>query len=182
MNPANDDEGFCDIPEHPSIGIHAGPLFGALGILAGVIRARATGEGCSLEIAQSDAAAVMDWYRIRDLEGLRAPESEVTGNKSDDYERRAPGTAGMRDGVRYQMYEISRRPRAVHGVRAGVLEELLRRRRPDRPVRDVARLQYADHARGNRELQAELRDIFPSRTTQPSGSPSASRSTPRSPR
>ena len=26
------------------------------------------------------------------------PEDEVTGNKADDYERRAPGTAGMRDG------------------------------------------------------------------------------------
>jgi crotonobetainyl-CoA:carnitine CoA-transferase CaiB-like acyl-CoA transferase len=31
----------------------------------------------------------------------------VTGNKSDNYERRAPGTAGMRDGVRYQIYESS---------------------------------------------------------------------------
>ncbi len=33
------------------------------------------------------------------------PQSEVTGNKSDDYERRAPGTAGMVEGVRYQVYE-----------------------------------------------------------------------------
>ena len=59
----DDDDGFCYIPEHPSIGIHAGPLFGALGMLAGIIRARATGEGCQLEIAQSDAAAAMDWLR-----------------------------------------------------------------------------------------------------------------------
>ena len=32
-------------------------------------------------------------------------ESEVTGNASDNYERRAPGTAGMKEGVRYQMYD-----------------------------------------------------------------------------
>ena len=49
------------------MGIHAGPLFGALGVLAGVIRARETGEGCRLEIAQSDAAAAMDWLRSRDV-------------------------------------------------------------------------------------------------------------------
>ncbi len=60
---ATDDEGFAYIPEHVSIGIHAGPLFGALGILAAVLRARATGEGSYLDLAQSDAAAAMDWYR-----------------------------------------------------------------------------------------------------------------------
>ena len=45
VQPEFDDDGFCSMPEHPSIGILAGPLFGALGILAGIIRARATGEG-----------------------------------------------------------------------------------------------------------------------------------------
>ena len=91
--PAYDEEGFCYIPEHASMGMHAGPLFGALGILAGVIRARETGEGCQMEIAQSDAAAYMDWYRSESWKAYERPESEVTGNKSDDYVRRAPGTA-----------------------------------------------------------------------------------------
>jgi crotonobetainyl-CoA:carnitine CoA-transferase CaiB-like acyl-CoA transferase len=107
VNPAYDDEGFCYIPEHASMGMHAGPLFGAFGILAGVLRARATGTGCALEIGQSDAAAYMDWYRSESWKAYERPESEVTGNKSDDYVRRAPGTAGMREGVRYQMYESS---------------------------------------------------------------------------
>ena len=88
-----------------SIGINAGPLFGALGILAGVIRARATGEGCQLEVAQSDAAAAFDWYRSETWKAYERPEDEVTGNAADNYERRAPGTAGMREGVRYQIYE-----------------------------------------------------------------------------
>src|SRR5260370_9151082 len=56
VKPAIDDGGCVYMPEHASIGIHAGPLFGALGVLAGIIRARATGSGCRLETAQSDAA------------------------------------------------------------------------------------------------------------------------------
>ncbi|TFH22769.1 MAG: CoA transferase, partial [Myxococcales bacterium] len=33
VTPATDEEGFSYIPEHASMGMHAGPLFGALGIL-----------------------------------------------------------------------------------------------------------------------------------------------------
>src|SRR5687768_14944730 len=58
-----DEDGFTYLPEHTSVGIHAGPLYGALAILAAVIRARDTGEGCAMEVAQSDAAAFFDWYR-----------------------------------------------------------------------------------------------------------------------
>ncbi|MSW46285.1 MAG: CoA transferase, partial [Actinobacteria bacterium] len=56
VDPEVDDEGLCSIPPHVSIGLNAAPLYGAIGILAGVIRARATGEGCRMELAQSDAA------------------------------------------------------------------------------------------------------------------------------
>src|SRR3954451_19943551 len=63
VKPEIDDDGFTYLPEHPSTGIHAGPLFGALGVLAAVTRARATGEPARLDIAQSDAAAAMDWLR-----------------------------------------------------------------------------------------------------------------------
>ena len=92
------------MPEHVSIGINAGPVFGALGLLAGVLRARETGVGCQLEIAQSDAAAAIDWLRSETYKAYERPESEVTGNAADNYERRAPGTAGMEAGVRYQFY------------------------------------------------------------------------------
>ncbi len=63
VTPQVNEDGFAYLPEHASMGIHAGPLFGALGILAAVLRAKTTGEGSFLEIAQSDAAAAMDWYR-----------------------------------------------------------------------------------------------------------------------
>jgi crotonobetainyl-CoA:carnitine CoA-transferase CaiB-like acyl-CoA transferase len=165
VNPAYDDEGFCYIPEHPSMGIHAGPLFGALGILAAIVRARDTGEPSRFEIAQSDAAAYMDWYRSESWKAYERPGDEVTGNKSDDYERRAPGTAGMREGVRYQMYESA----DGHVLFMASEQEFWRNF-----CRGVDRMdlferwpgsQYADHARNNREMQAELRDIFRTRTS-----------------
>ena len=59
------EDGFTVMEEYTSIGIHAGPLYGALAILAAVIDARATGTGCAMEVAQSDAAAFTSggWVR-----------------------------------------------------------------------------------------------------------------------
>ncbi|MHB1138045.1 MAG: CaiB/BaiF CoA transferase family protein [Microthrixaceae bacterium] len=165
VKPEYDENGFPGIPEHPSVGIHAGPLFGAFGILAGVIRARETGEGCFLEIAQSDAAAAMDWYRSETWKAYERPEDEVTGNKSDNYERRAPGTAGMRDGVRYQIYESS----DSHVLFMASEQEFWKNF-----CEGVGRMdlferwpgsKFADHAKGNLELRKELAEIFRTRTT-----------------
>jgi len=166
VNPAYDEEGFCYIPEHPSMGMHAGPIFGAMSILAGILRARATGKGCEMELGQSDAAAYMDWYRIESWKAYERPESEVTGNKSDNYERRAPGTAGMKEGVRYQMYESS-----DGHILFMASEQAFWKNFCD----TVGRMdlfekwpgsKFADHARNNRELQAILRDIFKSKTSE----------------
>lgn len=162
---ARDEEGLPFIPVHASMGMHAGPLLGALGILAAVIRARASGEGCALEIGQSDAAAYMDWYRIESWKAYERPEREVTGNKADGYERRAPGTAGMREGVRYQIYDsldghilfmASEQAFWRHFCDAVGRPELFER---------WPGAKFADHARGNRELQRELQAIFQTRTT-----------------
>ena len=165
VTPAYDDEGFCYTPEHVSIGINAAPVYGALAILAGVLRARETGDGCQMELAQSDAAAAFDWYRSETWKAYERPESEVTGNKSDDYERRAPGTAGMREGVRYQMYDsadghvllMASEQIFWKNFCVGVGRSDLFERWPGHT--------YADHARNNRELQAELREVFRSKTT-----------------
>jgi crotonobetainyl-CoA:carnitine CoA-transferase CaiB-like acyl-CoA transferase len=165
VNPAVDEEGFCYIPEHPSMGMHAGPLFGALAILAGVVRARATGEGCELEVGQSDAAAYMDWYRIESWKAYERPASEVTGNKADGYQRRAPGTAGMKEGVRYQIYAskdghvlfmASEQAFWKNFCEAVGRQDLFERWPGSK---------FADHARGNRELQRVLREIFAARSS-----------------
>jgi len=165
VNPEYDDEGFCYIPEHPSMGMHAGPLFGALGILAAVLRARETGEGCQLEIAQSDAAAYMDWYRSESWKAYERPLSEVTGNKSDDYVRRAPGTAGMKEGVRYQMYESSDGHVLFMASERAFWENFCKGVGREDLFEKWPGSKFADHARGNRELQVILRDIFKARTS-----------------
>ncbi len=166
VNPAYDEEGFCFIPEHASIGIHAGPVIGALGILAAVVRARETGEGAFLEIAQSDAAAYMDWYRSETYLAYQRPEDVVTGNKADGYARRAVGTAGMKEGVRYQMYESSDGHVLFMASEQAFWKNF---------CEFVGRMdlfekwpgsKYADHARGNRELQAILRDLFKARSSR----------------
>jgi crotonobetainyl-CoA:carnitine CoA-transferase CaiB-like acyl-CoA transferase len=165
VKPETTEDGFAAIPEHPSVGIHAGPLFGALGVLAGVIRARATGEGCRLEVAQSDAAAAMDWLRSETWKAYERPADEVTGNASDGFRRRAPGTAGMRNGVRYQFYE------AADGRH--VLFQASERQFWENFCTGVGRTDlfeshpgatYADHAVGDTTLRAALRDIFLTRT------------------
>jgi crotonobetainyl-CoA:carnitine CoA-transferase CaiB-like acyl-CoA transferase len=165
IQPAYDDEGFCYIPEHASIGMHAGPLFGALGILAGVIRARATGEGCQLEVAQADAAAAFDWLRSETERAYLRPEAEVTGNRSDNYVRRPAGTAGMKEGVRYQLYESS----DGHVLFMASEQEFWRNFCEAVGRGDLFEAnpgsKYADHARGNRGLQAELRTIFRTKTS-----------------
>jgi len=164
IEPAVDDKGFTRIPTLPNIGINVGPLIGALGILAAVLRARETGKGTWLEVAQSDAAAYMDWYRIETYRAYDRPTDVVTGNAADDYERREPGLAGMWEGVRYQIYEASdghvlfmaSEQAFWRNFCEGVNRMDLFERWPGST--------YADHARHNTELQTELKAIFATRT------------------
>jgi len=165
VQPEITEDGWCAIPEHPSVGIHAGPLFGALGVLAGIVRARATGKGSRLEVAQSDAAAAMDWLRSETWKAYERPDDEVTGNAADGYERRAPGTAGMRDGVRYQFYETT----DGHVLFMASEREFWKNfcdgiGRPDLFEAHPGS-RYADHARGDTELRSILAGIFRERST-----------------
>jgi crotonobetainyl-CoA:carnitine CoA-transferase CaiB-like acyl-CoA transferase len=165
VKPEIDEDGNPSIPEHTSVGINAGPLFGALGLLAGVIKARATGVGCRMEVAQSDSAAAIDWLRSETYKAYERPESEVTGNESDGFERRAPGIAGMKGGVRYQIYRssdgfvlfMSSEREFWKNFCEGIGRPELFEAHPGS--------QYADHARGNLALRDELREVFATRST-----------------
>jgi len=158
-------EGMPSIPDHTSIGITAGPLFGTAALLAGVLRARQTGEGCHLEVAQSDAAAAFDWLRSEGHRAYQRPESEVTGNPTDGYERRPPGTAGMAEGVRYQFYASSdghvlfmaSEQKFWKNFCSAIDRDELFEAKPGETL--------ADHARGDLELRRELGAIFRTRTT-----------------
>ena len=161
ISPDIDELGFTRIPkEMPNVGINVGPMLGAFALLAGITRARETDAGCQIELAQSDAAAYMDWYRIETWKAYERPEDEVTGNPSDDYERRPPGLAGMWEGVRYQIYEskdghvlfMASEQVFWKNFCEGVGRPELFEKWPGS--------QYADHAKGNLELQGELQAIF----------------------
>jgi crotonobetainyl-CoA:carnitine CoA-transferase CaiB-like acyl-CoA transferase len=165
LAPVPGPEGMPSIPDHTSIGITAGPLFGTTALLAGVLRARQTGKGCHLEVAQSDAAAAFDWLRSEGYRAYLRPESEVTGNPTDGYERRPPGTGGMADGVRYQFYASSdghvlfmaSERKFWRNFCVAVGREDLFEAKPGEAL--------ADHARGDLELRRELASIFRQRTT-----------------
>ena len=164
IKPEYDEDGFCRLPDAANIGIGVGPMVGAIGLMAGIIRARATGIGADMEVAQSDAAAYLDWYRIETYLAYNRPQSEVTGNPSDDYERRVPGVGGMREGVRYQLYE------ATDGHVLFMASEQAFWKNFCEGIGRIDLFEkwpgskYADHARHNLELQAELRDIFATKT------------------
>ncbi len=164
--PAYDEDGFCYIPDYVGIGIYAAPLYGGLAVLAGVLRARETGEGCFMDLAQSDAAAAFDWYRSESYMAYTRPADVVTGNKADGYERRPVSTAGMKEGVRYQIYEsadghilfMASEQAFWKNFCDGIGRSDLFEKWPGS--------KYADHARGNRELRSILRDIFKTKTSR----------------
>ena len=167
VQPIEDDEGFKRIPpEMPNVGINVGPMLAAVGVLAGVIKARASGEGCEMELAQSDASAYMDWYRIETHRAYLRPEDEVTGNAADDYERRPAGLAGMWGGVRYQAYEAKDGHVLFMASEQAFWKNFCNGVDRMDMFEKWPGSKYADHAKGNVEMQKELREIFKTKTVK----------------
>ncbi|KIE51412.1 MAG: carnitine dehydratase [marine actinobacterium MedAcidi-G2A] len=167
INPEIDDSGFTRIPrDMPNVGINVGPMLGAFALLAGITRARETGVGCQMELAQSDAAAYMDWYRIETWKAYERPQSEVTGNPSDDYERRPPGLAGMWEGVRYQIYESNDGHVLFMASEQAFWKNFCEGIGRPELFEKWPGSKYADHAKGNIELQHELKAIFKEKSSR----------------
>jgi crotonobetainyl-CoA:carnitine CoA-transferase CaiB-like acyl-CoA transferase len=160
-------DGMPTIPSYTTIGINAGPLYAALCLCAAIIRARASGLPCRLEVAQSDAAAAFNWNGIEGNKAYERPEDEVTGNDGDGTGPRRPvGDNSMTESVRYQYYRS----------RDGIVLFMASEREfwknfaygIGRPELYDAQpgAKYADHARGNVALRRTLADIFATRTTE----------------
>jgi crotonobetainyl-CoA:carnitine CoA-transferase CaiB-like acyl-CoA transferase len=163
--PSVDDKGRPCIPDSTPIGTRVAPVWAVAAALAAVLRARAEGTGAVLDVAQSDAAAAVNWLAIEGTKAYQRSEEEVTGNPADGGVRRPPGLAGMAESVRYQYY------RSRDGI---VLFMASEREFWENFCRGVDRedlfsrfpgARFADHARGNEELRGELESIFGSRTT-----------------
>jgi crotonobetainyl-CoA:carnitine CoA-transferase CaiB-like acyl-CoA transferase len=148
--PATRDDGAPGIPRYTPVGMFAGPLYAAMAVCAALVRARATGQGCHLDVAELDAAVSWQAERIDGvLNGVVAESPDMT------------------DAVRYQYY----RTRDDRVVLFQASERKFWKRfchtvgRPDlfaaKPGTTVG-----DHARGDEALRAELAAIFRTRTRE----------------
>ena len=162
-------------------GLEAGPLYAALGILAAVLRARATGEPCYVEVSQADAASSWNGWRIAhdalaaahasaDIGGGSHPNAHVSDEALAALESAAEGAgrSGDRDltarDVRYQYYDAADGPILLMATETRFWKQFcdavgradLFERWPGRP--------HADHDYGNDALRDELARIFASRT------------------
>ena len=88
VSPQVNEEGFAYLPEHASMGIHAGPLFGALGILAAVLRGADHRRGLLPRDRPVRRGRRHGLVPQRDLARLRAPR--VRGHRQQGRRLRAP--------------------------------------------------------------------------------------------
>ena len=162
--PERTDEGFPAIPvNYKDIGTQAGALYAALGVLAAVTRARATGEGACIDVAQADAAVTWSAGAL-DAEMSRRRLAEVRG---EPVTPPPAGQGSMRDSVRYQYYDTadgrtilfqaSERHFFVKFCEAVGRSDLLEG--------DLGE-EFGEHATGDLVLRRALADIFATRTQQ----------------
>jgi crotonobetainyl-CoA:carnitine CoA-transferase CaiB-like acyl-CoA transferase len=155
-----DERGFAALPPtYAPIGLTVGPLFAALGILACLLQARATGQGRRIEVSQGAASAAVNWQM---LVGQRAHE-KLAGGKSVE-PLPMPGTA-VREAVRYQYYASkdgcvlfmpSERKFWRNFCEAAGCMDLFER---------FPGKEYAEHESGNHVLRRTLSEVFLARTT-----------------
>jgi crotonobetainyl-CoA:carnitine CoA-transferase CaiB-like acyl-CoA transferase len=165
LTPTTGPEGMPSIPDRTPIGVSAGPLYGTAALLAGVLRARTTGQGVHLEIAQADAAAAFDWLRSESYRAHVRVDGDGTGAPSDGDESHTRGTAAIADTVRYQFYEsadghvllMAAEQKFWRNFCAAIGRDDLYAAKPG-PA-------SADSARADLQLRRELAAIFATRTS-----------------
>ena len=155
--PERTEHGYPAIPtNYKDIGTQAGGLYATVGVLAALARARATGEGAFIDVAQADAAVA--WSAT----GLDAVMSLARGgNGSGD----APAPPSMRDAVRYQYYDTSDgRTILFQASERHFFEKFCRAvDREDLLEGDLGQ-EFGEHASGDLDLREQLAGIFATRT------------------
>ena len=179
--PAYDERGLSDIPDAHDDRHPRRPALRRARHLSRRSSTRARrARAASFEVAQSDAAAAFDWNASRATRRTSGPRTRSRATRPTTTSAAPPGTAGMKEGVRYQMLRSTRR----HVLFMASEQEFWKNfcagiDRPDLFEREPGST-YADHARGNDELQRELAEIFADAHDARSGSSSGNRSTRRS--
>jgi len=160
-------EGFPAIPDdYRDIGTQAGALYAALGVLAAVTRARATGEGACIDVAQADAAVTWSAYGL-DAELTRRRNAELGG---EPVVTPAPGggeRVSMRESVRYQYYDTADgRTILFQASERHFFQTFCRAVEREDLLEGDTGAEFGEHARGDLELRRALADIFVTRTQQ----------------
>jgi crotonobetainyl-CoA:carnitine CoA-transferase CaiB-like acyl-CoA transferase len=153
--PERTDDGFPAIPgNYKDVGTQAGALFGTIGVLAAVLRARATGVGAFIDVAQADAAVT--WSA-----------GVIDAVMSNTLTSGSPPIPSMRDAVRYQYYDTADgRTILFQASERHFFEKFCRAvGREDLLEGDLGK-DFGEHASGDVELRRELAAIFVTRTQQ----------------
>jgi crotonobetainyl-CoA:carnitine CoA-transferase CaiB-like acyl-CoA transferase len=150
--PERTPDGHPTIPHrYIEIGTQAGALYAAVGVLAAVLQARATGNGAHLDVAQADAAVTWNASRFdAALNGIRP---------------RRDSTASMTASVRYQYYETADGEHILFQASERAFFENFCRAvgREDLATRDRG-ADVGEHAAGDTWLRDELAALFRTRT------------------
>jgi crotonobetainyl-CoA:carnitine CoA-transferase CaiB-like acyl-CoA transferase len=147
-------DGFPTIPaRYTEVGTTAGALYAAFGVVSAVLHARATGQGCHLDVAQADAAVSWAAGRL---------DPALTGMPP-----MAAKDVSMHGAVRYQYYATSDgRFILFQASEKAFFENFCRALgREDLLERDAGE-EVGEHARNDLRLRAELADIFVTRTQE----------------
>jgi len=154
--PERTEHGYPSIPtNYKDIGTQAGGLYATVGVLAALARARATGEGAFIDVAQADAAVA--WSAT----GLDAVMSLGRSGTGGD----APAPPSMRDAVRYQYYDTSDdRTILFQASERHFFEKFCRAVDRDDLLEGDLGQEFGEHASGDLELREQLAGIFATRT------------------
>jgi crotonobetainyl-CoA:carnitine CoA-transferase CaiB-like acyl-CoA transferase len=153
--PERTDDGFPAIPgNYKDVGTQAGALYGTIGVLAAVLRARATGEGAFIDVAQADAAVA--WSAGL----LDAVISGVVGPAG-------PQVPSMRESVRYQYYDTADdRTILFQASERHFFETFCRAVGREDLLEGDLGAEFGEHASGDIALRRELAGVFATRTQQ----------------
>ena len=151
-------------PDYLDVGTIAGPLYGALGVVAAILHSRTTGEPSTIDMAEADAAALWSASRVTQAAARRARGARGEKVELAPHPGLAQGQNALTEDVRYQYYKCADGRHVLFMASERKFWENFGNAvgRPDIPVRYPS-AEVADHMYGNRELRAELVEIFATR-------------------
>jgi crotonobetainyl-CoA:carnitine CoA-transferase CaiB-like acyl-CoA transferase len=148
--PGRSPEGLPSLPaRYLPIGTQAGALYAALGVVAAVLRARETGQGSFVDVAQADAAVAWNAGSLDPvLIGLERPSGRA-----------------LTEAVRYQYYETSdARLVLFQASERAFFENFCRAVEREDLLAGDRGADVGEHAEGDAKLRQELAALFATRT------------------